>query len=312
MLRIILNNTIPKHVTLSRFDFETKVRTNVDFSHRDLHRATEVSQGQQGLEVYHIRVRKPGAYRLESVTTKDQLDVRLQPNDALVFTCPAAEFLPLPRRDYCRKEQQPLTLSVAGVPPLTVKYTRRIGDSISNHQIDNIQPDNYISPFINHDWTKFSSKPVVFSTDDDMDWAATQQISLMLNLTLTTASQYQYQIETVTDGAGNVMEMIDPVPANLDVHSPPSIKFQCDLQRPAKLLIGSKSVELPLYLQGQAPWKVEYEFSNAEAAEATRKTASLDSQVSTISVTQPGDYKILNLEDKFCKGESLRYLPFVH
>ncbi|KAM3578510.1 hypothetical protein VKS41_004564 [Umbelopsis sp. WA50703] len=305
MLRVILNNTIPRHVTLSRFDFETKARTNVDFSHRDLHRATEVSQGQQGLEVYHIRVRKPGAYRLESIATKDQLDVRLQPNDALVFACPEAQFLPLPRHDYCQKEQQPLTISVSGVPPLTVKYTRRVGDSTTRHQIDNIQPDNYISPFINHDWTKLSSKPVVFTTDDDMDWAATQRVSLMLNLTLTTASQYQYQIETVTDGAGNVMEMIEPVQANLDVHSPPSIKFECDLQRPVNLLIGSKSVDLPLRLQGNAPWKVEYEYSNIDSSEATRRTASLDLQVSTISVTRPGDYKILNLEDKFCKGDVL-------
>lgn len=305
MLPIILNNTIPRHVTLSRFDFDTKARTNVDYSQRDLRRATEVSQGQQGLEVYYIKVKKPGAYRLDSIVTKDQLDVRLQASEALVFTCPEAQFSPIPHQEYCKGEQQSLTLVVAGVPPLKVEYTRRIGSSTTKHQVDNIQPDNYVSPLRKHDRSNLPSSEnvVALSSDDDMDWAASHHITLMFNLTLSSPSDYYYQIDRVTDGTGNVVETEEPAQTKLAVHSPPSVKFECDIQRPAKLLIGSKTADLPLRLQGEAPWKIEYEYLNPDTQDTTHKTATLDLQGSTIPVAQSGEYKILSVQDRYCKGK---------
>lgn len=307
MLPIILNNTIPRHVTLSRFDFDTKTRTNVDYSHRDLRRATEVSQGQQGLEVYYIKVKKPGAYRLDSISAKDQLDVRLQPSEALVFTCPDAQFSPVPNEEYCQGVQQPLTMVVSGVPPLKVEYTRRIGNTVTRHQIDNIQPDNYVSPLRKTDrLNPLSDNALAMSTDDDMDWAAPHRITLMFNLTLSSPSDYFYEIDKVTDGTGNVVELEEPVQTKLTVHSRPSVKFECDTQRPAKLLIGSKTADLPLRLQGDAPWKIEYEYLNPDTQETTQKTATLDFQVTTIPVSQSGEYKILSVQDRHCKGKNIR------
>ncbi|CAO3696453.1 unnamed protein product [Umbelopsis ramanniana] len=304
MLPIILNNTIPRHVTLSRFDFDTKARTNVDYSQRDLRRATEVSQGQQGLEVYYIKVKKPGAYRLDSVSSKDQLDVRLQSSEAMVFTCPEATFTPISNDEYCQGMEQPLTMVVSGVPPLKVEYTRKVGTSASQHQIDNIQPDNYISPLRKQDHSSYSTEiNPAMSSEDDMDWAASHHITLMFNLTLNTPTDYRYQINKVTDGTGNIIEYQEPVETKLTVHPPPSVKFECDTQRPAKLLIGSKTANLPLRLEGEAPWKIEYEYMNPESLELSQKTATLDSQVSTISVALSGDYKILSVQDRFCRGD---------
>ncbi|KAF7728475.1 hypothetical protein EC973_006028 [Apophysomyces ossiformis] len=304
---IVLNNTIPRTITISRFDFELGERTVSEFSGRDIQRATEVGHGKEGLELYYVRLRKPGAYKLENIVSKDGIDVRLYSRLAYIFTCPTARFKPVEPIDHCQGAKESMQLEITGIPPLRVEYTRRIGTAASPLKLDRIQPNDFDSPLTKLRGGLKNAEPAFFvpSTHQNFDWAALKQLSIPLNLTFDEAALYEFQLTKVIDGVGNIVEM-EGSKQIFKIHEHPKARFDCSATDPVRLLIGDESTQLPVILQGEGQWNLKYQFTPEDNTTMSRvHTTDLDQSHQSLRVSSPGEYKLLSVSDKYCKGDIL-------
>ncbi|KAI8979759.1 hypothetical protein BDF20DRAFT_835729 [Mycotypha africana] len=317
---IILNNTTPRTVSISHFDFDTKTNTVETYSGRDLIRATEFEQADQGIQYYHLRIKKPGAYKLDKIVAKDNMDVRVYQQQALVFTCPYAQFKPKQHQlnsitDYCTGDTEQLQLEVMGVPPLKVNYKKMTNDGTVNPwyndkllQLDRIQPENFDSPLLRTKSPK-TQDPSFFSTsamskhlgsNHNLEWAAVHKLEINLNMTFDTASTQKYFLTRVIDGVGNEIDLSDVSSQSFQVHPRPAVRFQCSQTDPVSLLIGSKSVSLPLSLNdGTGPFSLEYEHGGEI------RHIKLNDQARSIEVHSPGEYTLKSIRDRYCPGDVL-------
>lgn len=307
---IVLNNTIPSTISLSRYDFDTDESVVHHYKSSEIHRATEIGHGKQDLEHYFVSVRHPGVYKLDSIISKDGLDVRLYNRLVYVFVCPTAEFLPARNPDYCSGEKDTLQFRVTGVPPLRVEYSRYINDRRAKLKMDRIQPENLDSPLAKIPGGLENAEPSFFTSahHSSFNWGASSQLTINLQHTFENTGEYKYMIDRVIDGAGNVMEPVEPAVAHFDVHKQPSVSFECKATDPVKLLIGEQAAQLPLSLKGDSPWELEYEYlaENADSsAAATRHKTKISTDKSALQARAPGEYKLLRVSDKFCRGDIL-------
>ncbi|EEP82122.1 conserved hypothetical protein [Uncinocarpus reesii 1704] len=80
----------------------------------------------------------------------------------------------------------------------------------------------------------------------------------------------------------------------------PSVAFgQVDRKR-SILALEDKQVDLPLRLEGEAPWRVRYRHADKEQSTPTEKV--FWNENSFIQVNQPGAYELLNVDDATCPG----------
>ncbi|KAI8344547.1 hypothetical protein BC941DRAFT_387222 [Chlamydoabsidia padenii] len=317
---IVLNNSIPHTVSLSRYDFDTNVSNIIRYSESKIQRATEIGQDKQGLEYYYIRVNKPGLYKLDKITSKDGAHVRLYSRQAFVFTCPTARLQASGVTDYCRNDKDSIQMEITGVPPLMVEYTRRVGSTVTSLKLDHIHPT---TPLFDSPLTGFAAglqdaDPSFFvpTEHSNYDWASQRRHSVRLNLTLDMTDDYEFQLKRVVDGAGNSVDLSTTPKQTFKVHGPPSIQFTCDPKDPVKLLIGQSSVGAPLQLNGSGPYSVSYEYIGGDLSDAPvddyknkkveRKQVTINSDGSTmLKVKVPGEYRLTSIQDQFCKGDVL-------
>ncbi|KAI8337024.1 hypothetical protein BC941DRAFT_513687 [Chlamydoabsidia padenii] len=309
-LPIVLNNTTPTKVSVSRYDFDSQSTNILNYSENNIQRATEIGQGKHGLEYYYLKVNKPGVYTLNSITSKDGSHVRLYSRQAFVFTCPSARLQSSGVTDYCRNDKDSMQLYVTGVPPLKVEYTRRTGGVKKALKLDHIQPTD---PSFDSPLTRFASGLqdadnafFIPSQHANYDWASRKIHSIQLNLTFDLVQDYEFQLDRVVDGAGNVVDLSETSKQVFKVHGPPSIQFVCDAKNPVKLLIGEDSVGAPVQLKGSGPYSVTYEYTSESGDVVDRKKVTIkDNGSSLLTVKAPGDYRLVSVGDQFCAGEVL-------
>ncbi|KAI8393455.1 uncharacterized protein BYT42DRAFT_551090 [Radiomyces spectabilis] len=305
---IVLNNTVPRTISVSRYDFDTETASSKQYSGRNIQRATEIGQGKGGLEYYYIHVKKPGVYKLDNIVSKDGLDVRLYSRQVFVFVCPTVRFKPIAQPDYCLGDKEKLQLEITGVPPLQVEYKRRTGTHPSALlKLDRIQPNDFDSPLVRIPGGLKNADPSFFTPamHQDYHWAATQQLSIDLDLTFEEAQTYEFELVRVTDGTGNVMDVAESAKQQFFVRPHPTAQFQCSATDPLKLLVGSRSTDLPLKLDGTGPWNVVYEFTpeGGESDKASKETVRLNHAQSILKANAPGEYRLLSVNDNYCKGD---------
>ncbi|KAI8060399.1 uncharacterized protein B0P05DRAFT_557984 [Gilbertella persicaria] len=303
---IILNNTMPRQITLSRHEFETGTTSTKHYSGKEIIRATEIGSAQEGIEYYYVRIRKPGAYKLEKIVSKDGVDVRLYNRVAYIFTCPYARFKPMQAHDYCTGDTDTLQLEVMGVPPLHVEYKRKNDhERDTKLKLDRIQPDHFDSPLLHRSRDQSVLDPAFFAfkADDDYAWAAVQHLNVNLSLKFESASIQDYSLLRVMDGAGNEIDLSGLNHVSFDVHGRPQVKFQCSQTDPAVLLMGAKSSQLPISLEGATPFHIEYTWM-VEGKQQTYKI-KLNHGETSLSVSEPGEYSLVSVSDQYCQGQVL-------
>ncbi|KAL0073492.1 hypothetical protein F4703DRAFT_1947459 [Phycomyces blakesleeanus] len=306
---VMLNNTIPKKVILSRMDFDQKAHRAMHIEGKDLYRATEVGQEKKGVELYYIRVQKPGVYKIESIVSQDGSDVRLYNRQAYVFTCPTAQLVPKPRYDYCSGEKERLQIRIEGVPPFKVTYIRRVGGDVKVRTVDRVQPDNFDSPLMKISGGLKAADPTFFQPQahSDYSWATKQRVSVDLDLIFENAVRHEFTVISIIDGAGNEVKLGESVKQIFDVHAHPTVQFGCSPTNPVQLLIGAEKVKIPLKLEGSPDWNVTYQFTPendpSKPQEPQTKLVSLDQF--SLDASSTGEYRLLNVVDKYCKGNVL-------
>lgn len=299
---IILNNTVPRTVSISRHDFETGATSVKAYSGKDIQRATEIGHTKAGVEYYYIRVRQSGVYKIDKIVSQDGVDVRLYNRQVFVFTCPYAHFKPVEAHDYCAGDKETLQIEVMGVPPLNIEYKKKLSGQELKLKLNRIQPDEFDSPLQRLPDGLHSADPSFFTAQngDTYDWAAVQHLKVPLNLTFESSSRQEFQLEKVVDGAGNEFDLSHLAPQSFVVHGHPTAKFQCSQTDPVNLLIGAKSAQLPIRIEGTGPFHLEYNYSAEEGASS--RNVKLNSGENSISVYAPGEYNLLSISDKYCPG----------
>jgi nucleoporin POM152 len=304
---IVLNNTVPQKLTLTRHDFDTGIIAAHEYPIKDLQRATETGNAMNGIESYYIPVRKPGAYAVTKIISNDGVDVRLYRRQAFVFTCPTAHIKHSQKANHCTGSKETLEIQVTGVPPLKVEYIQKLGLKSTPRELNRIQPLEFTSPLQRLSNGLASVDPSFFTSVsyDDLTWAATQTISMSLNLTFTEATHHDYNLVRVVDGAGNTVDLANKAPQSFNVHPRPVAKLDCSMTKSTNLLIGQKSVPLPLLLKGTGPFNIEYYFVAEGSDQKQYGSVFARTNKESISAQTPGVYTIVSVGDSYCEGDVL-------
>jgi nucleoporin POM152 len=288
---------------------------------------------QKTQSIVHIRLSKPGTIHLKGVSDPSGVDARISyPPDITIAPCPRAQFVDgdaLTRGDNIKcaapglntlgeDKDVPLTLSIFGVPPLSLKWFKEINGRREYFIVEGIATE--------HVSLTEPSRPL---------YSPPQEVRVPLTVSAEAFGIHTYVLESVTDALGNLEYLSSGPPAkhadlspeshskisrSLRVLHRPTMAFKgCGPQKPASHRIGS-NVSLVIDTQEaddlDSPWnvKVQYQPPTDESGKSINKRLrpwqqTIQTQSSnrdlTIEADSPGDYTIIDIRGKYCEGDVL-------
>lgn len=329
-LPIRINQTTPELIELLRLDLETGANETITISSKQVKQLKkQADKGYGKLDTATSRdllfpVKKTGVYRLQKVIDESKLEVQRRSVESLVVSCPKAHIRQSPPHK-CKGELSDLVLEVEGIPPLKIKYSRRINQVDHSFSFQSIQPEQIQSPPIGqHDSNSLTSLG-----GPNITWAQSRKVEVPLNESLSTGGEWIYAIEEVHDAWGNVanyslqLSEVDrpssktdlPQHRHFSVHERPRISFAgCNSQ---KFLEVAKedSIELPIHFHPMgrphgedAPYSLAYSFDgqpsdNGLAVPNEIRNVAMKSVEHTPRVKDPGWYTLTGISSQFCSGE---------
>jgi len=289
---------------------------------------------QKTQSIVHIRLSKPGTIHLKGISDTTGVDARISyPSEITIAPCPRAQFVDgdtLTRGDNIKcaapglntlgeDKDVHLTLSIFGVPPLSLKWFKEINGRREYFIVEGIE-------------TEYTSPP---ETSTSL-YNSPQEVRVPLTVSAEAFGIHTYVLESVTDALGNVEHLSSSwSPAKYGDQSPesnakisrslrvlhrPTMAFKgCGPQKPAALRISS-NVSLVISAQEaddlDSPWevKVRYQPPTDEYGKSVNKrlrpwqqTIQTQSGMRdlTVEADSPGDYTIIDIKGKYCEGDVL-------
>ncbi|KAI0001714.1 hypothetical protein BJV77DRAFT_1075828 [Russula vinacea] len=245
--------------------------------------------------IVHIRLSKPGTIHLKDVSDSSGVDARISyPSEITIAPCPHAQFVDgdaLTRGDNIKcaasslntlgeDKDVRLTLSIFGVPPLSLKWEYFI--------VEGIETDVSLAE---------PSRPL---------YSPPQEIRVPLTVSVEAFGIHTYVLESVADALGN-LEYLSC--RSLRVLHRPTMAFKgCGPQKPASLRIGS-NVSLVVDTQEaddlDSPWDSGKSINKRlRPWQQTIQTQS-GSRDLIVEADSPGDYTIIDIRGTFCEGDVL-------
>lgn len=329
-LPIRVNQTTPILIELLRFDIETGQNETIVIPPKQTRQLKrEAEKGLSKSDTSSPRdllyaVKKTGIYQLSRVVDESKLEVHRRSLDTLVATCPYAVIRDS-SDDRCKGELSNLSLEVDGIPPLKIKYSRRVNEVDHGVSFQNIQPENFRSPLIGHG----SLRSYLDSGQSGIEWGQPRKINVPLNESLNAGGEWVYSIEEVQDGCGNVANYSvtensewmtpkrTPQMQRLLVHERPRLSLTgCNSQNFLHAAKGD-SIHLPVQFlrdsgrhADDVPFMLDYSFvqnrNEADEAATTKEhRASLASLDHRPTIKEPGWYTLNAISSQFCTGEIL-------
>jgi nucleoporin POM152 len=286
---------------------------------------------QKTQSIVHIRLSKPGTIHLKDVSDSSGVDARISyPSEITIAPCPHAQFVDgdaLTRGDNIKcaasslntlgeDKDVRLTLSIFGVPPLSLKWFKEINGRREYFIVEGIETDVSLAE---------PSRPL---------YSPPQEIRVPLTVSVEAFGIHTYVLESVADALGN-LEYLSWSPAKHGDLSPesnakisrslrvlhrPTMAFKgCGPQKPASLRIGS-NVSLVVNTQEaddlDSPWdvKIRYQPPTDESGKSINKRLrpwqqTIQTQSGSrdliVEADSPGDYTIIDIRGTFCEGDVL-------
>ncbi|KAI0321354.1 hypothetical protein OF83DRAFT_1168509 [Amylostereum chailletii] len=289
---------------------------------------------QKSQSLVHIRVSQPGTIRLSEVVDSSSVHARLvYPSMVTIAPCPRAEFLDgdaIMRGDNVRcavpglgnagpDKDLELGLSIHGVPPLSLKWSKEINGKREYFMVEGIE-DGYVA--------------------HNSPYPAPQTVRVPLTVSAGALGTHTYTLESVVDALGNI-ENVAPssrtavatkdanatfaedanskTSRTLHVLRRPAVSFRsCSPAKPASLRIGS---EVSLQIAASeadaldGPWDVTVKYQPPVADEAgyskrlkpwqqTLQTKQNKRELA-VKTDAPGQYVIVDVKGKYCEGDVL-------
>ncbi|OWB64818.1 hypothetical protein B5S30_g139 [[Candida] boidinii] len=273
---------------------------------------------------------KPGHYKILTALDSKARNIRSFKNDLIIPMCPHAHF------DYSNNGNNNnnknidkciddslsnLSITIFGVPPLTLVYEEEINGELSNLPNSIIVPnDNFKSPLLSRDYYtgEFDEKlPKLFNNFDlkDISWANSRSINVDFdNRKIEKIGKYIYTINKIIDGFGNeVYYTPDPSDVStffmLNSHPKPVISL-VDSNSKLPILIGKKKrLDLRLNqvqcVECESPYEVNFRFVSEDGSknETFSKKFYANSNNNNqffIDIEEPGIYSVESALSKYC------------
>lgn len=328
IIPVKFNATIPNLVQLNHYDFDTMEMTTTNFTKKQLKKLKMSNPPEKvtdpRISYYSLPVNEPGLYRLGQVVDSSGLNIRLYRSDVVIPRCPSAYiFSGRENGDshLCIGDVDLPKISVDGVPPLTVKYSKLIKGEESKFSVQSVSPEHPM-----HHSIKAAKSSIFWNGQDTLSWAASQSLEIEMDTALTTTGDWVYFIDQVEDALGNVVNynklynyrenpkllFSKSLGYGFQVHSRPHINFKgCGSQTPVKLKRNG-SAQLQVFINADlenGPFEVELEHSPLEDSDDSGSyytfTQNFTHQIGHIPVKEAGIYKVLNLNGRYCQGTVL-------
>jgi nucleoporin POM152 len=283
---------------------------------------------QKTQSLQYIRLNKPGTLHLEHVIDMSNLEARIvYSTDVTVVPCPRVEFLEdsvtSPGGDVRCRGQSPdidLTISIYGVPPLTLRWYKDINGRKERFLVEGIEGEHQDGPSPHETGT-------VRESVHRRHVPVPQDLKVPLSVPLDSLGTHLYALEEVLDAFGNLVRVTEPPSPEqqtstntkttrmLTVLQRPSFSFQgCGPGNPTPLLIGS---EAPLTVSANTadpldgPWELSMKYvppatTDEGAKGATKRFKPWQRKSKTqppkqdlvVRANAPGEYTILSVKGK--------------
>lgn len=323
---IRLNATEPIFIQMDGYDLNTQELTVHNFTKKDIKKfampAAPEKLEDSRLSYYALPISKPGLYRITKITDKSQLNIRLYRSDVLVSRCPSAFISSGTETDgshRCVGDVDVPRISVDGVPPLKVKYSKSVRGQEKTITVQSVNSES-----ANTSHTPTAGQGFYWKKGDSLSWASSQAVEIEMDTALSTTGEWIYYIDEVEDALGNVVSYTkkynnreDPrvlfsksLAYGFTVHSRPQISFKgCSPENPIKIRKGA-TARLPISIQGidasEGPFRAEFEHSTlTDSFESDLQSNfhhNFTNLVDSLIAKDAGMYTMLDLEGQYCKG----------
>ena len=336
-LPIVINQTTPVLMEITRFDFDTDTNETIILHEKDLKRLKKLADKADGTKdpttprTLQYATKRSGLYRLQRVVDQSKLEVQKQVSDTLVVDCPSAHVKTVPQ-SRCKGDLSDFNLVVRATPPFKVKFSRTLNTQDIGNTFLTIHPDNLVSPL-----ARQKPSDALVSLDaskyNDYSWARSQSILVPLNESLSASGGWSYTIDEVQDAVGNIVlynlgredvrrqsfkDQGDKLQQTFQVYDRPRAQFyDCNPDHGLKAEKGKpKELLLRLGSTGPRPREISHEIvysfrpiDNTGTGEASQQLkvskASVSENGRGLFVTEPGLYSLLSVTAGGCPGEVL-------
>lgn len=267
-----------------------------------------------------LPIKKTGFYQLHKVIDDSKLAVRRHSFDTFIVPCPQAE-IQLSPTNRCKGELSNLYFKVDGIPPLKIKYSRKLNKVDHGVSFQSIHPEHFYPP------VPFDKKldSVADGELRERQWARPLKIEIPLNESLNSVGEWSYSIEEVHDGYGNVanystLEDVFRTSKSISqkrifkVHPLPRVSLDgCSSQSYLQAAKG-RSIELPVKFHSSklaevddAPYTLVYAYSSEPYSPDNINQSTNEIVLKSVDqrplINFPGWYTIKSISSRFCTGE---------
>ncbi|KAJ3009080.1 hypothetical protein HKX48_008163 [Thoreauomyces humboldtii] len=279
------------------------------------------------VETYQLAAPKPAVYRLLSIRESVGDEGKIIQPFVDVVQCPAAVLVAsdgdaeLTHVDRCLDQSYDFDVAITGTPPFTSWYLRQVGHSGSLMRIEGDLDDEAVPPL------KKSKRIVPDVIRERLLAGQARHLSIPVAVKVEAATEHLFKLVQVSDGYNNTViyrtDLSHEQPPATDhvvqadhqgntvlVHGRalPEARFErCDSVR-IRAGYEHESADIPVTLQGSAPWELRYgrSESDEDAAAGIYGEVAIVKDIEhprlSLTVKKPGVYVLLSVSDKYCSG----------
>lgn len=254
-----------------------------------------------------LPLREIGFYQIKEIKDHEGVQLKLIQSHLIIPHCPSASITGSESNDRCLYDKDNISISVHGVPPLKLKYSKMIGKKTKTYEDTNLQPEHFKSPLQNTARTFFGKEYL-----NNLNWARSHSLTINLNSIANQRGHYVYNLEQVVDGLGNVMKFSN-LPSSLkreydfsnefDVHAIPKATLE---EKPDRTSPTKKSIMIK-YEDAEgwnidAPYLANIKFTNPENKAVEILSFTINSPEFKFQAKMPGVYTLIDTKSSFCSG----------
>lgn len=320
-LPILINQTSPKSIELFRYNLDSEEVDTVIIGAKQINNMkkaadkTHDKNDKNTPRLLRYPVSRKGFYTLEKVIDRSGSEVRRRGgHGAAVVVCPRAS-ISSSARDKCTGDISGLSMTLEGVPPFQVKYSKQINSQQASSITQIVQPAD-TEP------REESSQVIVDPRRPHMGWTRSTSVSVDINESLNTVGTWFYTIEEIEDGLKNKIVFHDDSKKaaashhiqTLAVHRRPKVKLEgCDGEHYLKVA-REDSIRMPIEIpqknalsESDWPLTVNYTFSPKHSPDGTpaveQQSRVMSSAYDVPGINKAGRYDIVSVTSPFCLGE---------
>ncbi|CCH62321.1 hypothetical protein TBLA_0H00280 [Henningerozyma blattae CBS 6284] len=275
-----------------------------------------------------VPLKSTGFYEINKIIDSNDLKLKTYTSHLLIPTCPSAKIFSRLNNEgdslnKCINDKDDIQLSLNGLPPLKLSYTKIINNESFSYIESNLQPELFQSPL------QASQKYIYSSKDLNTlsDWSQNVDITIDLESQLLIDGNYNYKIDYLIDALGNKVDFSEysnkmlkkqDLLFDFNVHAIPRAtldeKFNSKSPTKRSILIkfsqniisnekSSKDTNIAKenWLMAK-PYTATLEFINSKN-EIKTFDIKTNNPIHEFVINEPGTYRLKSCNSNYCSGQ---------